>query len=434
MSKHRHSCRLERPLCSFALPTLLIALAVSPVSLPAADKPEGVLSDDGDVVMVAKVPDALKLADFGNHLGIVPANTRVRILETRRDPAIPTGWTKVEILEGAYKGQSGWALSQTVHVRKQPRAAAETSDQKSRRLGRVAPEPEPKIEDVLVPPRATHRVIKGIGLWTEPSALTAAGQQLKSGDFVEKTELPREDAVTSFLWINVRVLSGVQANQTGWIPSHALKELVPPHQALLVIFGGFFDKSWTENVKSWAKELSYPNTVVRYFAHDAENRAVRVILEHLRENMSGPVIIVGHSWGGDTAMDAANALNKVGPGVKIELAVTLDAVSWGDMQQNFGGLKTKNIQKWINVWNKGTGVTDLVATLGGHWGDETGAENVKLERDQNFTHADSERMFQVATVQTALKQALANRIERSAEEQAAIKGEVPSDKTLPAKP
>ena len=54
----------------------VFGLAAALVTPLAAET--GFLSDDGDVVTVAKIPNALKLSSFANHLGIAAHGTRAR--------------------------------------------------------------------------------------------------------------------------------------------------------------------------------------------------------------------------------------------------------------------------------------------------------------------------------------------------------------------
>ncbi|MEZ6075808.1 MAG: hypothetical protein R3C56_09055 [Pirellulaceae bacterium] len=92
--------------------------------------------------------------------------------------------------------------------------------------------------------------------------------------------------------------------------------------------------------------------------------------------------LVGHSFGGDTAIDVAEEVNEKGDGFEIELAVTLDAVSPGahfEWQKD----KPENVFYWFNVhvqweldWN------NIVAQTGRALGNtgECGFEHPNAER------------------------------------------------------
>lgn len=107
------------------------------------------------------------------------------------------------------------------------------------------------------------------------------------------------------------------------------------------------------------------------------------------------VCLIGHSLGGNTALDCAYTLSgSYGRTAKIHLLVTLDAV--GPLTTApIGPIyleKTGNIAVWTNVWVDVSlpGCGNRVASLGGHWGE-------RKEADQNIqvaaTHCLASEMF-----------------------------------------
>jgi thioesterase domain-containing protein len=127
---------------------------------------------------------------------------------------------------------------------------------------------------------------------------------------------------------------------------------------------------------------------VMYFTWDQENESMNAVKEHLRNYPSSPVVMIGHSYGGDTAFKVAD---KLGKDVSIKLLVTLDPVG------NYYGVNNKqdcrdeyptgsgrisqqekqcelqrrqrrkpdNTVKWINVWAKGAATLgDAISSLG----------------------------------------------------------------------
>lgn len=127
------------------------------------------------------------------------------------------------------------------------------------------------------------------------------------------------------------------------------------------------------------------------------------------------IVLVGHSYGGDTAMDVAEALD--GTGQKVTL-VTLDPVSEFD-RHNLSAGKPDSIDYWINAYVgkgagdfmatvpvagqllgglttliSGAGVANTVATLGGKWGHESGADvNIKFPYYGKTDHGNAKDLY-----------------------------------------
>ena len=88
------------------------------------------------------------------------------------------------------------------------------------------------------------------------------------------------------------------------------------------------------------------------------------------------ITLIGHSYGGDTAENAAHDTTRT-----IDKLITLDPVSFWD----FDGSKPDSVNNWYNViaeddvytWN------DWIADVGGQWGEEYGAQNFVVETDHN---------------------------------------------------
>jgi hypothetical protein len=168
-----------------------------------------IVSDDGNVVTVAKVPNALALANFSNHLGLVAAGTKVRLLGVeKRDPDIPATWTKVQLLEGKYKDKIGWVMTQVVKPvppqRKTPMGLQPSHDG--------------------APANALHVVVDATAIFSAPSILSPGRKRVSSGDWIQQIAEKR-DASTSFYWLEVKILSGDSGADKGWLPSHRLKPI-----------------------------------------------------------------------------------------------------------------------------------------------------------------------------------------------------------------
>jgi pimeloyl-ACP methyl ester carboxylesterase len=93
--------------------------------------------------------------------------------------------------------------------------------------------------------------------------------------------------------------------------------------------------------------------------------AGEAIINHINSLPEGEdVVIIGHSYGGATAWDIADDVNKPVSGL-----ITLDPVGWFT---NFWGEKPDGVDSWINVYadQEGYSFNDWIADMGGQWGTE----------------------------------------------------------------
>jgi pimeloyl-ACP methyl ester carboxylesterase len=205
---------------------------------------------------------------------------------------------------------------------------------------------------------------------------------------------------------------------------------------LLILFGGAGDNSISNTVLKLKNRLEGQyreignggkGVDVRYFTWDQENESMNAVKEHLRNYPSSPVVMIGHSYGGDTAFKVAD---KLGKDVSIKLLVTLDPVG------NYYGVNNKqdcrdeyptgsgrisqqekqcelqrrqrrkpdNTEKWINVWAKGASTLgDAISSLGDRW---DGQANADQDVPTEFPHGEASSMYRKAeaTVLAALSQ------------------------------
>jgi Chlorophyllase len=108
-----------------------------------------------------------------------------------------------------------------------------------------------------------------------------------------------------------------------------------------------------------------------------EAKAAKTLITNQLVNvdLASYICLIGHSYGGDTAMDVARDLSIVD--LDIQLVVTLDPVSSSRPVD-----KPQHLEKWINVWvetNKGWKLDNLVA-------EATGASILKQPKT-NFAKA-----------------------------------------------
>ena len=98
----------------------------------------------------------------------------------------------------------------------------------------------------------------------------------------------------------------------------------------------------------------------------------------------GSLCVVGHSYGGDTALDVAYKY----PKREIDLLVTLDPVArfthWNCVREHVGW--------WVNVRVDPTGPGNAIAVLGGHYGPRPGA-NQDIDLGRSAAHGDADELF-----------------------------------------
>jgi len=101
-----------------------------------------------------------------------------------------------------------------------------------------------------------------------------------------------------------------------------------------IFIGGAGDSLFNEEVKKYelayenkiADKKKYPNSKSKYYTHDAGAEIIADIKEQRKINPAIQINIVGHSWGGDTAIQVAGNENLH---QKIDLVITIDPVGGG---------------------------------------------------------------------------------------------------------
>jgi Chlorophyllase enzyme len=172
-------------------------------------------------------------------------------------------------------------------------------------------------------------------------------------------------------------------------------------KALVIFFGGANDSIHKNMYRVYADYENSANHEKKYLPW-TEDKAAKILIANQLVNvdLASHICLIGHSYGGDTAMDVARDLNLVD--LDIQLVVTLDPVSNQLVVTVDPVLNLINepielpshVEKWINVWveTKGSWRPDnIVAELGGHWGMEPNAtENMFCE---GASHAQANEMF-----------------------------------------
>ncbi len=102
---------------------------------------------------------------------------------------------------------------------------------------------------------------------------------------------------------------------------------------------------------------------IKKFAWDDQTDACNFIEGAIGSNRNQPVILVGHSFGGDSVVEIAKLLKK--KGICVDLMIQLDSVGVGDE------VKPSNVEKGVNIWNKSKDGIDGASKV-------TGSENIPM--------------------------------------------------------
>ena len=205
--------------------------------------------------------------------------------------------------------------------------------------------------------------------------------------------------------IDASTLCRITSATTGPVGNVCHKSSRIPSSPLIIFFGGacdadsllfklltFWDKDGHNNMKTVYNNYSHGNHRACFYTWDSGDEAVQRILLEAKTDPEVRVCLVGHSFGGDTAIDVAEEVNEKGDGFEIELVVTLDAVSPGahfEWQKD----KPENVFYWFNVhvqweldWN------NIVAQTGGHWGKQENADS-NIQMPKGVFHHQASQMF-----------------------------------------
>jgi hypothetical protein len=117
------------------------------------------------------------------------------------------------------------------------------------------------------------------------------------------------------------------------------------------------------------------------------------IIEEIKKREQGqPIVLVGHSFGGDTAIEVADQLDSLEHGFrKVDLLVTIDAVGFDN------DIIPQNVKKHLNVF----GENDFFLNDGPHVArrhEMTNVKNILSPRDHTELDDDKEVQFEVVNL------------------------------------
>ena len=180
-----------------------------------------------------------------------------------------------------------------------------------------------------------------------------------------------------------------------------------------ILIGGAKD-SKSERMFQLYDEILKPTVACSYYYWTSCSDVLDAIKNYKAVCPASTIILIGHSYGGDTAMDVAERLPR---GSKVVL-VTLNPVSNYDLC-NYKVSPPDTVEYWINAYvAKGPqdtlavipaagsfvagvitfitfgGLDNTVASLGGKWGHESGANvNIAFSYYGNIGHGDALSLF-----------------------------------------
>jgi hypothetical protein len=171
-----------------------------------------------------------------------------------------------------------------------------------------------------------------------------------------------------------------------------------------IYIGGGGDGYFNSNVKAYAKR---PGTTGNFFTHNRSGSIQNAI--EAFHTLGRPVIIVGHSWGGEEALDAARfAIRR---DIPVALLVTIDPVNGSGSNSSIAGMRNmrENLSGlWVNV--RATGYqTNHDGFDGDRWADLGGRmpsshqQQADVYIESNRNHGDFRGMMRDANIATMIQ-------------------------------
>ncbi len=158
-------------------------------------------------------------------------------------------------------------------------------------------------------------------------------------------------------------------------------------RTVIVLIGGALDKM------TGAARNHVPHDV--YATHERGDDVKRFLRALRACCPRTKVALIGHSWGGKSAVNVARALES--ESVRIDRMITLDAVGRGGDAGRYHN-KPTNVGHWTNIYNDEihrdyypwSRFNQVIARAGGHWQSRRGAEiNTQVGND----HVDAKEML-----------------------------------------
>jgi len=191
--------------------------------------------------------------------------------------------------------------------------------------------------------------------------------------------------VKYYLFLILTVFTGfgfttAAAEETLSYPGETLQLGKHRNPPLLVMVGGALDRTAHKAMYKVANAVprikTYAPVTVLYFTWDSD--VALAVTTHREFYPTSKVVLVGHSWGGDTVITSGSAHEEI-----IDLVVTLDGVSKTLQKEP---RERGSVKRWINAYAR----LSLWSLLG-KWGEVPGAsKNVNVPA---AAHTDVKDMY-----------------------------------------
>ena len=223
---------------------------------------------------------------------------------------------------------------------------------------------------------ASAAVGSGIGQYSSDKGVVTLANQLRNGLAIASTALTTADAfskgniagglVSSLSYILSNVATDYIAEQqsiTDAVSESTIKPITVGTPAHIAFVGGFFDHTLNfltgrGPIESYATAYTTanPGADVKYFTFDQGSKLADWI-----QSTGGDAVVIGHSYGADTAASVVAA------GASVKQLVTLDPVSY--TRPDFAAVAAHSGQ-WTDYNATGGGLTfpNIVAGIGSAWG------------------------------------------------------------------
>ncbi len=244
------------------------------------------------------------------------------------------------------------------------------------------------------PERATYAawVSEGWQRLHGPDATTEGGERIVQVQAYDRTRNGRREQVDAYTQRRPAGRGGT-GDAVREAPPRAAAQSAPtaaPQQATLVIFvGGLLDGT-TELAKGISNAIqndaraSQAAVEVQYASHDEPSR----LRSWIRDAQPGTrIVVVGHSWGADTAAQTVARLGQEGR--LVDLLVTIDPVGRGLSDDYLRRVRAGALE-WVNVNAAGgdrSNFTNQIAEAGGAYGSRP-QRFASQHIDTPFAHGD----------------------------------------------
>ena len=150
---------------------------------------------------------------------------------------------------------------------------------------------------------------------------------------------------TRSLWLLVAVL--LAAILSSLVQAHAAGKTSASEPATQVYFIRGFMGIFSTGFDTMAKSLAKHKVQAKVYGHLSGSAVrARIAKQYAQSKRHKPIILVGHSFGGNAAFEVASGLRK--DNIPVELVITVDPTRAGPL--------SKNVKRYVNYYFSGNGL------------------------------------------------------------------------------